>query len=436
MDWCFMSLRNYRLKNAQVQTGDIHTLLTHQYFRETRLRHGQPARQLDFTQLPLTSRNMPEREDSHPPKIERMPPRILTDFCFANLAGQDHDWPMIPRRTFASVLCAVLFGAFGQVAVSAADGGSGTNLETRVFRVDPDRFYAALLNIPGLQTNGVSTNAISPKSLSSVLGVDLTAPGRSVAFNDKLGLLFVKATASELDTIERIVQVLNQVSPQIHIKTRFVKMSEADADAILKAGTAVDTKEKNTVEIMTAAKATPLLQKLKSRGGMDVLGEPEVITTNGRQTQMRATDTVNVTNNFAPQDNSVNSTAAFPQVEKIETGPIMDVVPYVLSDGYTINLRVIASVSEILHYGKETTVKPVIGSLQDDATVNLWDNQTLILASNNPGTDKTRLLVFITATIVDPAGNRVHSDDDLLLMQQKIKSEIPPQHTLITTPSP
>jgi len=384
-----MSLRNYRPKNAQVQTGDIHTLLTHQYFKETRLRRGQPARQLDFTQLPLTSKNMPEREDSHPPEIGRTPPRILTDFCFANFSGQEHDWPMIPRRTIVSVLCAVLFGAFGQVAVSAADGGSGTNPEARVFRVDPDRFYAALLNIPGLQTNGVSTNAISPKSLSSVLGVDLTAPGRSVAFNDKLGLLFVKATASELDTIERVIQALNQIPPQIHIAARFIKMSEADADAILKAGTAVDTKEKNTVEIMTAAKATPLLRKLESRSGMETLGEPEATTTSLRQVQMRAG----------------NST--------------MDLNAALLADDLTLNLTATVSAPEPLA-----------------AQANVWDNQTLILASNNPGADKTRLLVFITVTVVDPAGNRAHSDDDLLLTQQKMKSEIPPQHTLITTPSP
>ena len=83
-------------------------------------------------------------------------------------------------------------------------------------------------------------------------------------------------------------------------------MSEADADAILKAGTAVDTKEKNTVEIMTAAKATPLLRKLESRSGMETLGEPEATTTSLRQIQMH----------------SGNST--------------VDMNPALLADGYTM----------------------------------------------------------------------------------------------------
>jgi len=94
--------------------------------------------------------------------------------------------------TLASVLCAVLLGAFGQVAVSAADGttAAATNagvlndtnfrivldvpqqrnvpvpagLEMRVFKVDTHLFYTPLLYVSGLQTNTDSTNAISLKS--------------------------------------------------------------------------------------------------------------------------------------------------------------------------------------------------------------------------------------------------------------------------------
>lgn len=361
---------------------------------------------------------------------------------------------MNPRMTLAFVLCAVLLGAFGPAAASAVDSGSaavatnagiltnpnfrvvlhaleqrsgvetlaepeavttsgrGVNrmradditfqladftppaqgvgqpagLETRVFKVDTHSFYTALKNVPGLQTNVVSTNPISPKSVSSVLGVDLTTPGRSIAFNVGLGLLMVKATPSELYTIGRALEALNKDAPQIHIKARFIKMPEADADAILKAGTVVDTKERNTVEIMTAAKATPLLRKLESRGGMETLSEPEATTTSLRQVQMRS-------------DNST-----------VDISPAL-----LLADGYTMNLTVTVSAPETL-----------------TARANVWDNQTLILASNNPGADKTRLLVFITATVVDPAGNRVHSDDKLPFNP----STIPPQGTLITTPSP
>ncbi len=37
--------------------------------------------------------------------------------------------------------------------------------------------------------------------------------------------------------------------------------------------------------------------------------------------------------------------------------------------------------------------------------------------------NETEILVFVTATIVDPAGNRVHADDELPFAPDKI----PPQ---------
>ena len=83
-------------------------------------------------------------------------------------------------------------------------------------------------------------------------------------------------------------------------------------------------------------------------------------------------------------------------------------------------------------------------------TVNIWDNQTIVLGglipstvtsikdkvpmlgdlplvgrfqSESKTTSKKNLMIFVTATIVDPAGNRVHSDDELPFAQ----STIPPQ---------
>ena len=90
-------------------------------------------------------------------------------------------------------------------------------------------------------------------------------------------------TPSKSGNDDRALGVTNAPRPQIHIKARFIKLSAADADAILTAGIAVDTKETNTVEILTDAKATALLRKLESRGGMETLGEPEVVTITGRQ---------------------------------------------------------------------------------------------------------------------------------------------------------
>ena len=137
-------------------------------------------------------------------------------------------------------------------------------------------------------------------------------------------------------------------------------------------------------------------------------------------------------------------------------------VPYVLSDGYTINLTLIPQVLQFLQYDPVPVVPGYTPDHLDDqpggvstlptvlphftvrsivTSVNIWDNQTVILGglvsseinttkdkvpflgdlplvgrlfqSQTKTSNKKNLMIFVTATIVDPAGNRVHSDDEL-----------------------
>jgi Flp pilus assembly secretin CpaC len=157
-----------------------------------------------------------------------------------------------------------------------------------------------------------------------------------------------------------------------------------------------------------------------------------------------------------------------PETQQVETGPILDVVPYVLSDGYTINLTLIPSLTDFNGYDTPPNIANVTGGLnvvqlpvilpdftirQVITTVNVWDNQTVVLGgliSSQVQTTRTRcrfwaicrfwenffkarakrikknLMIFVTATIVDPAGNRVHSDDELPFAQTAVPSLQPP----------
>jgi general secretion pathway protein D len=231
---------------------------------------------------------------------------------------------------------------------------------------------------------------------------------------------------------------------------------------------------------------------LEQRSGAETLGEPEVTTTSGRQTQMRATTIKNVITGFSfdngTSGNNANQNTAngnsggnvvnqagiasiSPSTQQIEIGPVLDVVPYVLSDGYTINLALIPSDTEFMGYDtisqsdipgyspggqlagnlSGTTLPvalPLFTVRQVVTTVNVWDNQTVVLGglitssvqsrkdkipmlgdipvlgrffqSQSKSTDKRNLMIFVTATIVDPAGNRVHTDDDLPFAQNSV----------------
>lgn len=162
--------------------------------------------------------------------------------------------------------------------------------------------------------------------------------------------------------------------------------------------------------------------------------------------------------------------AIVPNQQAIEVGPVLDVIPYVLSDGYTINLTLIPSLTQFAGYDtppaipgvqvgnvvEVPTILPRFTVRQVITTVNIWDNQTVVLGglisseivsqkdkvpvlgdlplagklfqSQSKVNQKKNLMIFVTATMVDPAGNRVHSDDELPFAQ----NSIPPQEPGVT----
>jgi general secretion pathway protein D len=189
-------------------------------------------------------------------------------------------------------------------------------------------------------------------------------PPKSVFFNDRLGVLFVRATSQDLDTIEKAIQVLNMTAPQVHIKARFIEVVQNDQSAlgfdwylgnvnmgggkvIATGGNAgsvnVPTSSANpsgvfpgntfngttiptTVQSLTSGLNNPapaiasitgiltnpnfqvVLHALEQRMGTEELAEPEVTTTSGRQTQMRATDIMTIITSFSFQQGNATGT--------------------------------------------------------------------------------------------------------------------------------
>ncbi len=204
--------------------------------------------------------------------------------------------------------------------------------------------------------NLASDVSVAARSFFTTLGVDMAnPPGKSVFFNDRLGLLFVRATLSDLDIIERAIQTLNQVSPQVHIKSRFIEVLQTDENALgfqwylgnfingsvianggsspslnvpFSAANPLQTFPGNTTAsqipasandqnltsglrnalgaptlatvtgILTDPNFRAAIQALSQRQGTESLAEPEAVTISGRQTQMRATQIINVITGF------------------------------------------------------------------------------------------------------------------------------------------
>lgn len=145
-----------------------------------------------------------------------------------------------------------------------------------------------------------------------------------------------------------------------------------------------------------------------------------------------------------------------PTTVALSTGQVMDVIPFVSADGYTIQLNLVPTFTEFLGYDQETarqfrtvvqglpvqdTPLPRFRVRQVATTAVVWDGQTVVLGgliaesvkkvrekvpvlgdipfvgrlfrSESSDSIKANLVIFVTPTIIDPAGNRVHSPDNL-----------------------
>ena len=192
----------------------------------------------------------------------------------------------------------------------------------------------------------------------------LVATGRGAELGALVGILMVRATEQDLDTIDKAIQMLNTVAPQIHIKSRFIEVSQNDSkafgldwylgqfsiggkalgqggsaasvqglpqsaanplgtfpgnnfapfggpntaipisgsDQLLTSGLRNSGPALATITgILTDPNFRVVLHALEQRGGFETLGEPEVVTTSGRQAQMRATSIVTVITDFTFQ---------------------------------------------------------------------------------------------------------------------------------------
>lgn len=346
----------------------------------------------------------------------------------------------------------------GSVSTPTTDSASAP-LYSRQFKVDPHTFLSNLERMDHAESNRVkSTNssviasAMVRKFVVDLLGIDLNSPaGKSVFFNDHNGLLLVRSTKTDLDAIEQAVQSLNHAPPQINITGQFVEVPESFFTSV--AGTPLPAGMTNGTGILTEVEARALIQRLKAQPGTDVLAMPRVTTLAGRQVKISSTqvDTA-LTNSVPTKDNSSPSIATALHYERIKTGAGMDVIAEILSDGFTIDLRTIASVTEFLGYADATNMAPqaVTNSIPavrlrtKAAHTQLYDGQTQVLFPKSEpvllgAPDKNRdarvadyirqvekrdgkktLIVFVTPTLIDPAGNRVYSDDNVPMAMDHI----------------
>ncbi len=247
--------------------------------------------------------------------------------------------------------------------------------------------------------------------------------------------------------------------------------------------------------ILTDPQFRVAIRALEQRQGVDLLSAPKVTTLSSRQAQIKIVDVRYIVTDIETDQTSGGSTyngypgtaggggggvgsLIQPIAEPYELGPVLDVVPYVSADGFTIQMTLIPTIKEFVGYDLDSaklfstqvqsvgataanpltqiTPLPIFRLRQVVTSAIVWDGQTVVLGglisenvsktkdkvpllgdlplvgrlfrSESSQTRKKNLLIFVTPTIIDPAGNRVHTEEDLPFAQ----TSVPPQKPGVT----
>jgi general secretion pathway protein D len=399
-------------------------------------------------------------------------------------------------------------------------------------------------------TNFMQEVSIAVQTFFSTLGVDLNPLlGKSVFWNDRGGVLLVRATLQDLDTIEAAIQILNVTPNQINVKAKFAEINQEDTRAlgfdwylgnirmggdggvVASGGTqpqlagapsganpqgffpgttlgdfppgASDQLLSSSLRqlqgssggtiptlatftgILTDPQFRVVIRAMEQRQGVDLLYAPEVTTTSGRQAQIQTLDLRTIVTGVQQntgQQGAVATTGTgtvnqapqpifqTPNTQLLPFGPTLDVVPYISSDGYTIQMTLIPSITEFVGYDDPgqfvptaitaqgtpiTAVLPLPRFRLRQVTTSaiVWDGQTVVLGgllaedqirfkdkvpmlgdlpyvgrlfrSESTQTRKKNLVIFVTPRIIDPAGNPAHSEDEMPFAQTGIPAQVP-----------
>jgi len=287
---------------------------------------------------------------------------------------------------------------------------------------------------------------------------DLEELGFEWLLNDNYEML-VKNGTGPVGGRERIIMNANATSGGFTSGVRFFN----DTESGISPSSAVSTGGSGSLvgigaimgisSVLTNPEVSMILHALDQKGGSDLLSAPRVTTRSGVNAEIKVIREIIYPTEFENEVQNVETTddqgrrinsrqiVVTPEgFETRETGVIMNVTPTVGPDGYTIDLSMVPEVVELvdwIQYGTEeyNMPQPVFSKRTVATSIIIWDGQTVVMGGmireqittvddkipllgdipllgrffKNKGeySQKQNLLIFVTARLVDPAGNRI-----------------------------
>lgn len=138
-----------------------------------------------------------------------------------------------------------------QAAPGSVDSAAAASaLFTRTFRVNPDQLAqglreaaeASVTNLPPVEAlrrvfasfgvNFAPLPGTATRASTASAALAQEPAGRAMFYNDRTGMLLVRASLAELDTVESVLQALNEAPPQVVLDVKFVEITQEDSKAL------------------------------------------------------------------------------------------------------------------------------------------------------------------------------------------------------------
>ncbi len=232
--------------------------------------------------------------------------------------------------------------------------------------------------------------------------------------------------------------------------------------------------------ILTNPELTVVLHALEQKDGVNLLSAPKVTTKSGSNAKIKVVEELIYPTEYQQQAQSIGTTSSGNQsliqivvtpsaFETRDLGVILDVTPTVGPDNETIELQMLPQVVELarwIDYGSDiptgdpnrtqhlTLLQPVFHCRDIQTQLSIWDGQTVVMGglisegqrntedkvpllgdipligflfrTKTTQSVKKNLLIFVTANLVDPAGNKIKKETATSFVSESVTTSASP----------
>lgn len=275
-------------------------------------------------------------------------------------------------------------------------------LHTRNFRLDPTRFREVIRATEGIPQSDVPGDVQDEvRQMMALCGLifPVVAEGetpaqtnRGIYFADRRGILFVRASLSELDSVGRLLGILDVSGPSngpaVTLEVQLAEVTAGSPDDLgldwlfgrsgsdnpgtetnrwngTGHGQVRTMRSEGEAAVLTAVQYAALQERLTNRAGVDMLTTPPVTTHSGRQAQVAAQQVrsvvmgveAHVHKDEETQVSGFDAVSVVPtnlppavnyRVESVPVGPVVHIVPVAVAEDW--HLTMTARVNEFLGY--------------------------------------------------------------------------------------